>query len=158
MEILQRNDNGIIIAGTGINGKYFGWCLCYGAKNWYNININKIERGKDMNSNKRDIILRFSQQVKSILGDKLDKVILYGSYARGDYNEHSDVDIMILTTLTDEEIEEAETEIFDLAFDFQMDYDIDISVVIQNKERFNYWLGALPFYNNVQKEGIVLNG
>ena len=59
---------------------------------------------------------------------------------------------------TDEEIEEAETEIFDLAFDFQMDYDIDISVVIQNKERFNYWLGALPFYNNVQKEGIVLNG
>lgn len=111
-----------------------------------------------MNSNKRDIILYFSQQAKIMLGDKLDKVILYGSYARGDYNERSDVDIMILTTLTDEEIEEAETGIFDLAFDFQMDYDIDISVVIQNKERFNYWLGALPFYNNVQKEGIVLNG
>lgn len=111
-----------------------------------------------MNSNKRDIILYFSQQVKIILGDKLDKVILYGSYARGDYNEHSDVDIMILTTLTDEEIEEVETEIFDLTFDYQMDYGIDISVVIQNKERFNYWLGALPFYNNVQKEGIVLNG
>ena len=111
-----------------------------------------------MNSNKRDIILRFSQQVKAILGDKLDEVILHGSYARGDYNEHSDVDIMILTPLTDEEIEEVETEIFDLAFDYQMDYGIDISVVIQNKERFNYWLGALPFYNNVQKEGIVLNG
>ena len=84
MEILQRNDNGIVIAGTGINGKYFGWCLCYGAENWYNININKIETCEDMNSNKRDIILRFSQQVKLILGDKLDKVILYGSYARGD--------------------------------------------------------------------------
>ena len=153
---MQRNDNGIIIVGISINGKYFCWCLCYGAENWYNIDI--IERGEDMNSNKRDIILRFSQQVKVILGNKLDKVILYGSYARGDYNEHSDVDIMILTTLTDEEIEEVETEIFDLAFDFQMDYDIDISVVIQNKERFNYWLGALPFYNNVQKEGIVLNG
>ena len=107
-----------------------------------------------MNSNKRDIILRFSQQVKSILGDKLDKVILYGSYARGDYNEHSDVDIMILTTLTDEEIEEAETEIFDLAFDFQMDYDIDISVVIQNKERFNYWLGAYHFIIMSRKRGL----
>lgn len=152
---MQRNDNGIVVARTGISGKYFCWCLCDGAENWYNININKIERGEDMNSNKRDIILHFSQQVKAILGDKLDKVILYGSYARGDYNEHSDVDIMILTPLTDEEIEEVETEIFDLAFDFQMNYDIDISVVIQNKERFNYWLGALPFYNNVQKEGIV---
>ena len=103
-------------------------------------------------------VSQFSRELKRMLGERLVRVVLYGSYARGDYNEHSDVDIMILTTLTDEEIEEAETEIFDLAFDFQMDYDIDISVVIQNKERFNYWLGALPFYSNVQKEGIVLNG
>ena len=105
-----------------------------------------------------DIMEDFAKNVRKILGNSLDSVIVYGSYARGDYNEHSDVDIMILTTLTDEEIEEVETEIFDLAFDYQMDYGIDISVVIQNKERFNYWLGALPFYNNVQKEGIVLNG
>ncbi len=39
---------------------------------------------------------------------------------------------MILTTLTDEEI--AETILFDLAFDFQMDYGIDISVVVKNKD------------------------
>ena len=106
----------------------------------------------------RTLLEQYTEILKEIYGKHLKAVILYGSYARGDYNEHSDVDIMILTTLTDEEIEEVETEIFDLAFDFQMDYDIDISVVIQNKERFNYWLGALPFYNNVQKEGIVLNG
>lgn len=124
-------------------------------ENWYNINK---KGGEKMNNNKRKIILLFSKQVKKILGNKLNKVILYGSYARGDYNEYSDVDIMILTTLTDIEIEKIETEIFDLAFDFQMDYDIDISVVIKNEEQFNYWLGALPFYNNVNKEGIILNG
>ena len=105
-----------------------------------------------------DIILDFSRQVKRILGDKLSKVILYGSYARGDYRENSDVDIMILTTLTDEEIETIETSIFDLAFDFQMEYGIDISVIIKNEEHFVHWLGALPFYDNVEKEGIVLNG
>ena len=115
-----------------------------------------------MTDNMRDIILRFSQQVKMIMGSKLDKVILYGSYARGDYNEHSDVDIMglglesSLTTLTDEEIEKTETLIFDLAFDYQMEYGVDISVVVKNKDQFEYWLGALPFYNNIQKEGIVL--
>ena len=49
-----------------------------------------------------------------------------------DYNENSDAEIMILTTLTDEEI--AETILFDLAFDFQMDYGIDISVVVKNKD------------------------
>ena len=105
-----------------------------------------------------DIILGFSRQVKRILGTKLTKVILYGSYARGDYKDNSDIDIMVLTTLTDEEIDKIETQVFDLAFDFQMKYGIDISVIIKNEDHFNYWLGALPFYDNVQKEGIVLNG
>ena len=49
-----------------------------------------------------------------------------------------------------------EPMLFDLAFDFQMDYGGDISVVVKNKDQFEYWLGALPFYNNVKKEGIVL--
>ena len=92
------------------------------------------------------------------MGSKLTKVIVYGSYARGDYTEDSDIDIMVLTTLTDKEIEQIETEIYDLAFDFLMDYGVDINVVIKNEKQFNYWLGALPFYNNVQKEGVVLSG
>lgn len=107
---------------------------------------------------KREIIMSFARKVRRILGKNLKQVILYGSYARGDYTEDSDIDIMVLTTLTDKEIEQIETEIYDLAFDYLMDYGVDISVVIKNEEQFNYWLGALPFYDNVRKEGIVLNG
>ena len=119
-------------------------------------NKRNLAKSKNMDNRIHDIVLKFSQQVKKLLGQKLDKVILYGSYARGDYNEHSDIDIMILTTLTDEEIEKTEPMLFDLAFDFQMDYGVDISVVVKNKDQFEYWLGALPFYNNVKKEGVVL--
>ncbi|RHQ16652.1 nucleotidyltransferase domain-containing protein [Lachnospiraceae bacterium AM48-27BH] len=107
---------------------------------------------------KREIIMSFARKVRRILGKNLKQVILYGSYARGDYTEDSDIDIMVLTTLTDKEIEQIETEIYDLAFDYLMDYGVDISVVIKNEEQFNYWLGALPFYDNVRKEGMVLNG
>lgn len=108
--------------------------------------------------NRQAILMKFSQGVKSILGKSLTKVVLYGSYARGDYRSNSDVDIMILTTLSDKEIEGIEGKIFDLAFDFQMEYGMDISVIIKNEEQFDYWLGALPFYDNIKKEGIVLNG
>ena len=107
---------------------------------------------------RHDIALDFSRQIKKILGNNLSKVILYGSHARGDYSSDSDIDIMILTTLSDKEIELIENTIFDLAFDFQMEYSVDISVVIKNESQFNYWLGALPFYDNVHKEGVVLNG
>lgn len=108
--------------------------------------------------NIHNIILDFSQEVKKTLGSRLSRIILYGSHARGDYRENSDIDIMILTTLTDGEIDKIENEIFDLAFDFQMKYFVDISVVMKNEEQFNYWLGTLPFYNNVQKEGIIIGG
>lgn len=82
---------------------------------------------------RHDIALDFSRQVKKILGNNLSKVILYGSYARGDYTSNSDMDIMILTTLSDREIEQTENSIFDLVFDFQIEHSIDISVVIKMK-------------------------
>lgn len=65
---------------------------------------------------------------------------------------------MILTTFTDDGIRKVKTNIYNLAFEFQMEYGIDISVIIKNDEHFNYWLGVLPFYDNVKKEGVVLNG
>ncbi|MCM1087591.1 MAG: nucleotidyltransferase domain-containing protein [Muribaculaceae bacterium] len=108
--------------------------------------------------NVQDIILEFARLTKEILGNRLTKIILYGSFARGDYTENSDIDIMILTTFSDKEIENVETEIFDLAFEFQMKYSVDISVVLKNEKQFSYWLGVLPFYDNVQREGIVVHG
>ena len=49
-------------------------------------------------------INNFVIKAKKLLGDRLKKIILYGSYARGDYNTNSDIDIMLLTDLSDDEI------------------------------------------------------
>ena len=54
----------------------------------------------------QEIIQHFAEEVRKILGGSLDDVILYGSYARGDYLELSDIDIIILTSLTVEQIKE----------------------------------------------------
>ena len=103
-------------------------------------------------------IQEFIKGVKDILGERAKKIILYGSYARGDYNDSSDIDIMILTDLSDEEIVRYRNEILDYAYDIEWDnnFDITLSPLIKNIDKFNYWLEALPFYRNVQKEGIVL--
>jgi len=101
-----------------------------------------------------DILNEFISKAKNIIGDDLDKIIVYGSYARGDFHENSDIDIMVLAHLPEEMIREKETELYDLAFDFQMDYLINISVMVVATKTFNYWLGVLPFFNNVDREGI----
>ena len=72
----------------------------------------------------RDILIDFSEEVRKILGKSLRKIILYGSYARGDYTENSDIDLMILTTLTDEAIEPFEVKYYDLACVCLTDYGV----------------------------------
>ncbi len=47
-------------------------------------------------NNIEEIIEEFTIKVKKLLESHLKNIILYGSYARGDFNENSDIDIMIL--------------------------------------------------------------
>ena len=83
-----------------------------------------------------NIIYQFSQQLKDIMGSKLIKVIVYGSYARGDYNSSSDVDVMILVKMSDNEIKKIENQVYDLAFDIEMDTGVDISPIIKIEEQY----------------------
>lgn len=77
----------------------------------------------------------------------------------GDFRKDSDIDIMILTDLTDDEIVEYRDKIWDCAYDIEWDnnFDISLSPLVKNIDKFNYWLEALPFYINVQKEGVILS-
>lgn len=106
----------------------------------------------------RHSVDQFIQQIKKILNTHLLKVIVYGSYARGNYHDHSDVDIMILVNLPEKEIKDIENDIYDIAFEIQMDTGVDISPIIKNMAQYEYWADVLPFYKNVRKEGIVVNG
>ena len=89
---------------------------------------------------------------------KLTKVIVYGSYARGDYNSSSDVDVMVLVKMSDNEIKKIENQVYDLAFDIEMDTGVDISPIIKNEEQYEYWLDTLPFYKNIHEERVIVNG
>lgn len=109
-----------------------------------------------MPSNVKRTINDFIKKVKEILGDRVKKIILYGSYARGDFNKNSDVDIMILTDLNDKEIEEYRDKISNIAFEIQLEEEIYISPIIKNIDKYNERIKIIPFYMNVQKEGVEL--
>ena len=102
-------------------------------------------------------IFQFSQQMKKVFGFRLSKVIVYGSYARGDYRDNSDVDVMILVDLTEQEIKKFENDVYDTAFEIEMNTGIDISPVIKNETQYEYWMDVLPFYRNVHEEGVVVS-
>ena len=114
---------------------------------------------KKMPNNIKNVIQEFVKGVNEILGDRVKRVILYGSYARGDFKKGSDIDIMILTDLSDDELSQYRDKVWDFAYDVEWEnnFDITLSPLVKNIDKFNYWLNAMPFYMNVQKEGVVLS-
>ena len=46
-----------------------------------------------------EILLKTVNKFKSIYSDSLESVILYGSYARGDYDDESDIDVVALVDM-----------------------------------------------------------
>ena len=103
-----------------------------------------------------DIVYSFAQQLKLIYGESLKKIVVYGSYARGDYNNNSDVDIMILVDLSEAQIKKRFNDVCDLAFDYELKYGIVISPLVKNEEHFMKWSETLPFYRNVKLEGVAV--
>ena len=65
---------------------------------------------------------------------------------------------MILTDLNYKEIEEYRDKISDIAFDIELDKGVIISPIIKNIDQYNARINVVPFYINIQKEGVVLNG
>lgn len=58
-----------------------------------------------MSQSIRILLMQYLTELQKIYGSHLKSVILYGSYARGDYTPDSDIDIMLLVDLPTEEIE-----------------------------------------------------
>ena len=109
----------------------------------------------ELNENLREI---YVEAVKKIYGSHVRQIILYGSYARGDFRPDSDVDIMILVDISNLELKVYAQQFSYMTYDFNMDHDTDIKPIAKSEAHFNKWIVNYPFYSNIHKEGVVLYG
>lgn len=90
----------------------------------------------------------------AIYGDLVESIVLFGSTARGTDSAGSDVDIaVIVRAAVPKEIEE---RMLDLVVDLGLACNKVLSVVSIDLTRYAEWKDTLPFYRNIQKEGVVL--
>jgi predicted nucleotidyltransferase len=80
------------------------------------------------------------------------KIILYGSKARGDFEEDSDIDLLFITDKKPSR--SFKNRIFDVIYNHELKNDIVISAIIMSESIFNNQVST--FLRKVKREGIVL--
>jgi len=102
------------------------------------------------------LLKEIEQELKNIFGSKLKKIILYGSYARKMSDAGSDLDIMALVDMNQEEIKKIHDKVLDVTVDLTTRYGIVLSIIENNYDHFYDWVDVIPFFKNVQLEGVEL--
>ena len=102
------------------------------------------------------LLREYREAISQIMGEQLSRMILYGSYARGDFKKDSDMDIMILADIRPEEISNYADRVYDVTYDFETRYGMEINPSIQSVQTYEQWKKVSPFYINVEKDGLAV--
>lgn len=109
-----------------------------------------------MSDNLSLLLEKYREVIAQILENRLSRIILYGSYARGDFKLNSDVDIMILADIPSEEISRYSDKIYHVTYDFEMQYGMEINPSVQSLQIYEQWKSVYPFFMNIEKDGVSI--
>lgn len=98
------------------------------------------------------------ERSRELYGSKLADCYLYGSYARGDYDEESDVNIMLTFDGGYDDIRKYNDSLAEIDSDISLDHNVTVSIAVEPLEQFNRYATIHPFYRNVLEEGIRYAG
>ena len=96
----------------------------------------------------------FAEDLRSLFGDRVEKILLYGSYARGEEAPGSDVDLAVLLT---EKRREDRKKAQELAEEWMQETELRFSVRVFEEDEFEEKVEeGYSFHTNVKKEGVEI--
>ena len=97
------------------------------------------------------LLAELKAELQALYGSHLVAVILYGSHARGEAGDHSDLDVVMVLTDYDRDFIEIDRT-SEIAARFSLAFDLTLSLI---PVRENSWrLKQSPFIKNLRREGI----
>jgi len=107
-----------------------------------------------LSSRERDAVSLFKSRLREICGDNIKRLVLFGSRARGEGTETSDIDLLVLLR---EESFMTQREILDEAAGIMLDREINLSPCIMSIEHFEKLKNLeRAFARDIDTEGIEL--
>lgn len=100
------------------------------------------------------ILKKITEVYRSVYGEDIVRIVLYGSYARGDYKNNSDIDIVAIVRGERSHLQENLKKIWDISSDLELEYGTIVSPTVIPFEEFEKYKEDLPYYRNIQNEGV----
>ncbi len=104
----------------------------------------------------RDIVLELKKKLPAEVSHNIKKVIAFGSRVRGQGEEDSDLDLLILVNRKTSDLE---SKIEDVAYKVMWDHDFKpiISIKVFTEAHYqNFLREGFSFYKNIDREGVSL--
>jgi len=103
------------------------------------------------------IIHEMSQSIRGLFPEGAIEVILFGSYARREETDGSDIDVMYLVDAPRTAIAERNWQIGEAAALVLLEHGVVVSPIVENREYFQNKVELLPFFANIQREGVRMS-
>jgi predicted nucleotidyltransferase len=101
-----------------------------------------------------NFLSELEERLIEVFNNRLKKVILFGSYAKGNNDNESDIDIMLL--VDEKDLKKYDDVILDLTVDLSIKYAILPSIFLENPENFLEYKNYRPLFRDIYEEGIEL--
>ncbi|MBR3762643.1 MAG: nucleotidyltransferase domain-containing protein [Lachnospiraceae bacterium] len=99
------------------------------------------------------ILSALIESYRSVYGSNIVDIVLYGSYARGDYTEDSDIDVVAVVHGYRIELQKKLKTVWDVAAEIGLENDVIVSPAVIPYDEFIKYRCTLPYYRNIAEEG-----
>ncbi len=106
----------------------------------------------------QEVLKKLCSHIRVLIGSGLSEIILYGSYARGDFDMESDIDIALIINEQREHLGKYRRELAVVMSELSLEYDTLVSISCIPLQEFEEYKGVLPYYKNIDLEGVRISG
>lgn len=102
------------------------------------------------------ILQKMAEAYQDVYGDSLVKILMYGSYARGDFDAESDIDIVAIVKGGREALQKELKKVWDISSELELEYETIVSPTVIPYDEYEQYREDIPYYRNIEQEGVAI--